>query len=164
MKKSVGFFWVMICVLELVGCGTTNNAEKAENKISQPIVEESIISRESDVEEVKQDESEVEKFNFGGDLLYREYSWGHFLEADSEVIIERDAINQVSDSINTICIILDGVIYKEITYDDTDIEFLLTEGGNYGFLALDNEKNLLDIMSIVKVQQSADGGVIFLDD
>ncbi len=49
MKKEAGFFLTMMCVLTLAGCGTLNNAEKAEDKISQSAVEESIASEEINV-------------------------------------------------------------------------------------------------------------------
>ena len=49
MKKEAGFFLAMMCVLTLVGCGTSNNAEKAEDKISQSAVEESMASEEINV-------------------------------------------------------------------------------------------------------------------
>ena len=32
MKKEAGFFLAMMCVLTLVGCGTSNNAEKQRTK------------------------------------------------------------------------------------------------------------------------------------
>ena len=49
MKKRAGFFLAMMCVLTLVGCGTSNNAEKAENNLSQPVVIESMTSEEINV-------------------------------------------------------------------------------------------------------------------
>lgn len=59
MKKSAGFFLTMICVLELVGCGMVDNAEKAENKISQSVVEESRTSEEIDVVSAADDAQEL---------------------------------------------------------------------------------------------------------
>ncbi len=49
MKKEVGFFLVVMCVLTLVGCGTLDNAEKAEDNLAQSAVEESIASEEINV-------------------------------------------------------------------------------------------------------------------
>ena len=49
MKKEVGFFLAVMCVLTLVGCGTLDNAEKAEDNLAQSAVEESIASEEINV-------------------------------------------------------------------------------------------------------------------
>ena len=57
MKKEAGFFLTMMCVLTLAGCGTLNNAEKAEDKISQSAVEESIASEEINVVSASGDEA-----------------------------------------------------------------------------------------------------------
>ncbi|WP_277935017.1 hypothetical protein [Parablautia intestinalis] len=35
MKKRAGFFLAMMCVLALAGCGTLDNAEKAEDNLAQ---------------------------------------------------------------------------------------------------------------------------------
>ena len=71
MKKEAGFFLAMMCVLTLVGCGTSNNAERAENIISQSAVEESISSEEINVvsasgdtqEPVQDSQSAVDKLS-----------------------------------------------------------------------------------------------------
>ena len=49
MKKEVGYFLAVMCVLTLVGCGTLDNAEKAEDNLAQSAVEESIASEEINV-------------------------------------------------------------------------------------------------------------------
>ena len=49
MKKRAGFFLAMMCVLALVGCGTLDNAEKAEDNLAQSAAIESIISEEINV-------------------------------------------------------------------------------------------------------------------
>ena len=46
MKKRAEFFLAMICVLTLVGCGTSNNAEEAENNLLQLAVIDCITSEE----------------------------------------------------------------------------------------------------------------------
>ena len=46
MKKEVGYFLAVMCVLTLVGCGTLDNAEKTEDNLAQSAVEESIASEE----------------------------------------------------------------------------------------------------------------------
>ena len=71
MKKEAEFFLAMMCVLTLVGCGTSNNAERAENIISQSAVEESISSEEINVvsasgdtqEPVQDSQSAVDKLS-----------------------------------------------------------------------------------------------------
>lgn len=49
MKKEVGYFLAVMCVLTLVGCGTLDNAEKTEDNLAQSAVEESIASEEINV-------------------------------------------------------------------------------------------------------------------
>ena len=49
MKKRAGFFLAMMCVLALAGCGTLDNAEKAEDNLAQSVAIESIISEEINV-------------------------------------------------------------------------------------------------------------------
>ena len=49
MKKEVGYFLAVMCVLTLVGCGTLDNAEKSEDNLAQSAVEESIASEEINV-------------------------------------------------------------------------------------------------------------------
>ena len=49
MKKEVGYFLAVMCVLTLVGCGTFDNAEKTEDNLAQSAVEESIASEEINV-------------------------------------------------------------------------------------------------------------------
>ncbi len=71
MKKEAELFLAMMCVLTLVGCGTSNNAERAENIISQSAVEESIASEEINVvsasgdtqEPVQDSQSAVDKLS-----------------------------------------------------------------------------------------------------
>ena len=58
MKKEARFFLAMMCVLTLVGCGTSNNAEKAKNNISQSAVDESISSAEINVVSASDDAQE----------------------------------------------------------------------------------------------------------
>lgn len=49
MKKRAELFLAMMCVLALVGCGTLDNAEKAEDNLAQSAAIESIISEEINV-------------------------------------------------------------------------------------------------------------------
>ncbi|WP_251210323.1 hypothetical protein [Acetatifactor aquisgranensis] len=119
MKKEAGFFLAMMCVLTLVGCGTSNNAEKAEDKISQSAVEESIASEEinvvsasgdtqepvqdfqSEVDEPSQPEEadyqkDAEKGN--SDIQEKEESLVDVTETmeaeqDNQIIVRQDIIN-----------------------------------------------------------------------
>ena len=50
----------------------------------------------------------------GDDLVYREYSWGHCLEKGYEITIEKESMLSEVKNIQTIVIVLDGNIYKEI--------------------------------------------------
>lgn len=49
MRKRARFFLAMMCVMVLVGCGTSDKVEKVENNISQPAEEESIASEENGI-------------------------------------------------------------------------------------------------------------------
>ncbi len=49
MRKRARFFLAMMCVMVLVGCGTSDKVEKVENNISQPAEEESITSEENGI-------------------------------------------------------------------------------------------------------------------
>ena len=66
-------------------------------------------------------------------------------------------------NIQTIVIVLDGDIYKEISFNNNDIEFTLEESGNYAFLAIDSDGNSVDMAPMVKVNVSVDGGTILLN-
>ncbi len=99
----------------------------------------------------------------GDDLVYREYSWGHCLEKGYEITIEKESMLSEVKNIQTIVIVLDGDIYKEISFNNNDIEFTLEESGNYAFLAIDSDGNSVDMAPMVKVNVSADGGTILLN-
>ncbi|MDE7203710.1 MAG: hypothetical protein K2O91_17865 [Lachnospiraceae bacterium] len=97
------------------------------------------------------------------DLVYREYTWGHYLDAGYEILIEQDKIIHEADNVKNIVIILDDNVYKEFSYDDNDIKFMLEKSGNYAFLAVDLDGNSVDIASMVMVNKSANGGAILLN-
>ena len=67
------------------------------------------------------------------------------------------------ENAQTIAIVMNGNIYKEISFDNNDIEFTLEKSGNYAFLAIDSDGNSVDITQLVKVNISADGGAILLN-
>jgi len=97
------------------------------------------------------------------DLVYREYTWGYCLEKGYEIFIESNQITREAENVQNIVIILNNNIYKQYSFDNDDIEFTLEKSGNYAFLAIDSDGNSVDITSIVKVNKSADGGIIFLN-
>lgn len=97
-----------------------------------------------------------------GDLLYREFSSGVEMESGMDVLIERGLVTNALENAITVGVILDGNVYKEIPLEETDIEFNLEKNGNYVFMAVNADGEAVDITSIVKVEKSADGGVILL--
>ncbi len=142
MKKTLGFFWVMMCVLTLSGCGMTADAEDVQ-------------AEENDFYEEK-----TEKFGDAyNDLVYREYSLGCGLEEGDNIFIEKNKVVSEVDNAQGVVVLLDNGVYKEFDFEDGDIEFIVEKSGNYAFLAIDSEGNPVDIISIVKVYKSADGGV-----
>ena len=97
------------------------------------------------------------------DLVYREYSSGEHLEKGYEILIEQDKIIGEVENMQNVVVVLNGKIYKEISFDNNDIEFTLEKSGNYVFLAIDSDGNSVDITQLVKVNISADGGAILLN-
>jgi len=115
MKKRAGFFLAMIYMLALVGCGTFNNVEKAENNLSQPAVtskEINVVSASGGVQEPVQDtqpavddlpqpeetdyQKDVGQGNF--DMQEKEESLVDVTEAeeaeqDSQITVRQDIIN-----------------------------------------------------------------------
>ena len=143
MKKAVGFFWVMMCVLTLSGCGRTAKAEDIQTEANEFY------------------EEKTEKFGDAyNDLVYREYSLGCDLEEGCNIFIEKNKVVSEVDDVQCVVVLLDNGVYKEFDFDDGDIEFIAEKSGNYAFLAIDSEGNSVDIISIVKVYISADGGVM----
>ena len=119
MKKRAELFLAMMCVLALVGCGTLDNAEKAEDNLAQSAAIESIISEEINVvsaldgvQEPMQDiqlavdvlsqpeeadyQKDAEKSN--SDIQEKEESLVDITEAveaehDSQITVRQDIIN-----------------------------------------------------------------------
>lgn len=115
MKKRAGFLLAMMYMLALVGCGTFNNVEKAENNLSQPAVtseEINVVSASGDVQEPVQDtqpavddlsqpeetdyQKDVGQGNF--DMQEKEESLVDVTEAeeaeqDSQITVRQDIIN-----------------------------------------------------------------------
>lgn len=131
--------------------GSTENLLNNENEISK--VEEVVLTEEIDNNSAYP----------SGDLLYREFSSGVELEKGSDILIERKNVTNALKNAIAVGIVLNGNVYKEIPLEEDDIEFVLEESGNYVFMAVNTDGEVVDITSIVKVEKSADGGVILLN-
>lgn len=132
------------------GQGSTENLLNNANEISK--VTEIVLTEEIDNNSA---------YPFG-DLLYREFSQGCELEKGTEVFIEKEQVANVLDNALAIGIVLNGEVYKEIPIEDADIQLKLEESGNYVFMAVNEEGETVDITSTIRVEKSADGGVILL--
>lgn len=97
-----------------------------------------------------------------GDLLYREFSQGCELEKGTEVFIEKEQVANVLDNAMAIGIVLNGEVYKELSFEDADIQVKLEESGNYVFMAVNEEGETVDVTFTTRAEKSADGGVILL--
>ena len=97
-----------------------------------------------------------------GDLLYREFSQGCELEKGTEVFIEKEQVANVLDNAIAIGIVLNGEVYKELSFEDADIQVKLEESGNYVFMAVNEEGETVDVTFTIRAEKSADGGVILL--
>lgn len=132
------------------GQGSTENLLNNANEISK--VTEIVLTEEIDNNSAYP----------SGDLLYREFSQGCELEKGTEVFIEKEQVANVLDNALAIGIVLNGEVYKEIPIEDADIQLKLEESGNYVFMAVNEEGETVDITSTIRVEKSADGGVILL--
>ena len=127
MKKEAGFFLAMMCVLTLVGCGISNNAEKAEDKISQSAVEESLASEEINVVSASGDTQEpVQDFQSEVDEPSQPKENGYVdneEQANSDVnvpeIIDSEKDANVSSP-------LAGVTMEVTEYSDTSVSVRIT--------------------------------------
>ena len=59
-------------------------------------------------------------------------------------------------------IVLNGEVYKEIPFEDADIQLKLEESGNYVFMAVNEKGETVDVTFTIRAEMSADGGVILL--
>ena len=96
------------------------------------------------------------------DLLYREFSQGCELEKGTEVFIEKEQVANVLDKALAIGIVLNGGVYKEIPFEDADIQLKLEKSGNYVFMAVNEEGETVDVTFTIRAEKSADGGVLLL--
>ena len=133
------------------GQGSTGNLLNNANEISK--VTEVILT----------EEIENHSAYPSGDLLYREFSQGCELEKGTEVFIEKAQVANVLDNALAIGIVLNGEVYKEIPFEDADIQLKLEKSGNYVFMAVNEEGETADVTFTIKAEKSADGGVILLN-
>lgn len=131
--------------------GSTENLLNNENEISK--VEEVVWTEQIDNHSAYP----------SGDLLYREFSLGCELEKGTEVLIEKKQVANVLDNALAIGIVLNGEVYKEIPFEDADIQLKLEESGNYVFMAVNEEGEIVDVTFTIRAEKSADGGVILLN-
>ena len=127
MKKEAGFFLAMMCVLTLVGCGTSNKVEKAENKISQSAVEESIASEEINVVSASGDTQEpVQDSQSAVDELSQPEEKGYVdngEQANSDVDVP-EIIDSEKDA--NVFSPLVGVTMEVMEYSDTSVSVRIT--------------------------------------
>ena len=130
--------------------GSTENLLNNANEISK--VTEVVLTEEIDNNSAYP----------SGDLLYREFSQGCELEKGTEVFIEKEQVANVLDKALAIGIVLNGEVYKEIPFEDADIQLKLEKSGNYVFMAVNEEGETVDVTFTIRAEKSADGGVILL--
>ena len=127
MKKEAGFFLAMMCVLILVGCGTSNNAEKEENKISQSAVEESIASEEVNVVPASGDTQEtVQDSQSAVDGLSQPKENGYVdneEQANSDVNVSEIIDNEKDANVSSPLV---GVTMDVTEYSDTSVSIRIT--------------------------------------
>ena len=132
------------------GQGNTENLLNNANEISK--VTEVILTEEIDNHSAYPSD----------DLLYREFSQGCELEKGTEVFIEKAQVANVLDNALAIGIVLNGEVYKEIPFEDADIQIKLEESGNYVFMTVNEKGETVDVTFTIRAEMSADGGVILL--
>lgn len=127
MKKEAEFFLAMMCVLTLVGCGTSNNAERAENIISQSAVEESIASEEINVVSASGDTQEpVQDSQSAVDKLSQPKENGY---VDNEEQANSDVnVPEIIDSEKDANVFspLAGVTMEVTEYSNTSVSVMIT--------------------------------------
>jgi len=127
MKKEAGFFLAMMCVLTLVGCGTSNNAEKAEDKISQSAVEESMASEEINVVSASGDTQEpVQDFQSEVDEPSQPEEKGYMdneEQANSDVNVPETIDSEKDANVSSPLV---GVTMEVTEYSDTSVSIRIT--------------------------------------
>lgn len=168
-RRSILICFLLFVFIASIGILSTQNnrytfSSEHENSNSKTVVlrdSNEVIQKVESKDSYEQDAPE--KVIQGDDLVYREYSWGYDLEKGDEIIIEKDAMSNLIESTETVVVIMNGEVYREICYEDNDIDFVLEKSGNYVFLGISSEGDSVDIMSAIKVLRSADGGISLLN-
>lgn len=124
------------------GQGSTENLLNNANEISK--VTEVVLTEEIDNNSAYP----------SGDLLYREFSQGCELEKGTEVFIEKEQVANVLDKALAIGIVLNGEVYKEIPFEDADIQLKLEKSGNDDIFGSDLESNIAAVRKIVERLQN----------
>lgn len=150
MKKMI--LSCFLCILMFTGC---SNDIVDENTA---VTEKGKIIQTTD-EEKSADENIVESDI--NDLLYREYQSGTNFFAGVVNIAEADVLKLVKNP-TKIAVLHDDKLYKEVEFTNIDITIEIPKNGNYCFLAVDENKEITDITSIVvgEAVVSEDGGVV----
>lgn len=153
MKKIILFCF--LCALMLVGC---SNAVVDED--TSAVEKEQIIQT---TDEEKSDDANIVESDTN-DLLYREYQSGEHFFSGVAYIAESDVLSLVSNPVKIMILYNDG-LFSEIDFTNTDMTIEMPKDGNYCFLAVNEENNIIDITSIVVGEAviSEDGGVIPLN-
>lgn len=121
------------------------------------------MNQQIQVEEVVQNDNVDNASAYSsGDLLYREFSSGVGMESGTDILIEKEQVINALEDVVSVGVILDGEVYKEISLEETDIEFTLEKSGNYVFMAVTADGETADITSIIRAEKTVDGGVILL--
>lgn len=83
------------------------------------------------------------------DLLYRDYKSGKKFFAGGEVTIEKSNLLNLVDEPKAIIVLYNGETLCEIDYTDSDITLETPKEGNYCFLAVNGDEEIIDITNIV---------------
>lgn len=163
MKKKLlicSFSVMLLVVGVLVAQGVTQKQTEGQG------CTENLLNNANEIAKVKEvvltEEIDNHSAYPSGDLLYREFSQGCELEKGTEVFIEKEQVANVLDNALAIGIVLNGEVYKEIPFEDADIQLKLEESGNYVFMAVNEEGETVDVTFTIRAEKSVDGGVILL--
>lgn len=76
------------------------------------------------------------------------------MEKGTEVFIEKEQVANVLDKALAIGIVLNGEVYKEIPFEDADIQLKLEKSGNDDIFGSDLESNIAAVRKIVERLQN----------
>ncbi|RKI77460.1 hypothetical protein D7V83_18520 [bacterium 0.1xD8-71] len=154
MKKEARFFLAMMCVLTLVGCGTSNNAEKAKNNISQSAVDESISSAEINVVSASDDaqESVQDSQSIAGELSQlEEIDHQKDFEQGISDIQGEESLPDVSEAVE------EQNSQIAVRQDIIDVNEVNEQGGIIEFAGDMTYKEFTDLNWVSDIDNSLDG-------